>query len=56
MQKRTLPLALLAAVAIIAGRALGSFELTIAGIGAAVVVIALWLKDTRPATKPGTLR
>jgi hypothetical protein len=50
MQKRTLTLALAAGVAITAGRGLGLFELTIAGLGAAVVAIALWLKDTRPAT------
>lgn len=56
MQKRTLALALLAAIAVIAGLAVGFFELTIAGVVAALVAVASWLKATRPVTNPGTLR
>jgi hypothetical protein len=48
MPKRTLILGLLAATAIIVGLAVGFFELTIAGIVAAAVAAALWLR-TRSA-------
>jgi hypothetical protein len=55
MQKRPLILALLGAIAVIAGLALGFFELTIAGVVAALAAVALWLRATRPA-KPDTPR
>ena len=48
MPKRTLTLALASSTAIIAGIALGFFELTIAGILAAAVTAALWFR-TRSA-------
>jgi hypothetical protein len=56
MQKRTLILALFAAVAMTAGLALGFFELAIAGIVGALAAVALWLEAIRSATNPGTLR
>jgi hypothetical protein len=45
--KQLLMLPLLAAVAIAAGLAAGFFELTIAGIVAAVVTVALWIRRAR---------
>jgi hypothetical protein len=49
MPKPTLLLALIAATAIVAGLAVGFFELTIIGIIAAVVAVTLWLRSVRSA-------